>query len=302
MTKYLVGVKQESEVNDNSSSDIEAAFSQLVNDISEDLLKSKKAFLLSSLLDKMFSYLPEHVHKDLITRKLQRKLESHYGEYIVIQSPQGQGKSNIIMSSSITLGDAIKAVSNLKAELKWSQENQLNRSYSEQTDDQLLHAVTSIIRKDIDNVRFSADHYPASTEVTFAHSLQSMPGSLVKCLSWITDERAFKACNIPSDVKKESVRKCLALTECVVANSRTILTPFHLGLAIQVYHEFGSKRLIEILNAHGFCVKYTELRRYLTSVTNHEIDRISGDRYIPGGILPISEEGHLIQEGSIILT
>jgi hypothetical protein len=40
------------------------------------------------------------------------------------------------------------------------------------------------------------------------------------------------------------------------------------------------------------------LRRYLTSVANHEIDRISGDRYIPGGILPISEGGHLIQEGS----
>ena len=158
MTKYLVGVKQESEVNDNSSSDIEAAFSQLVNDISEDLLKSKKAFLLSSLLDKMFSYIPEHVPKDLTTRKLQRKLESHYGESIVIQSQQGQGKSNIIMSSSITLGDAIKAASNLKAELKWSQENQLNRSYSEQTDDQLLHADASIIRKDIDNVRFSADH------------------------------------------------------------------------------------------------------------------------------------------------
>lgn len=46
MTTYLVGVKQESEVNDNSSSDIEAACSQLVNDISEDLLKSKKGILI----------------------------------------------------------------------------------------------------------------------------------------------------------------------------------------------------------------------------------------------------------------
>ena len=95
MTKYLVGVKQESEVNDNSSSDIEAAFSQLVNDISEDLLKSKKAFLLS-LLDMMFSYLPEHVPKDLTTRKLQRKLESHYGESIVIQSQQGQVSQTLL--------------------------------------------------------------------------------------------------------------------------------------------------------------------------------------------------------------
>lgn len=91
-------------------------------------------------------------------------------------------------------------------------------------------------------------------------------------------------------MKKESARKCLALTECVVVNSRTILTSFHLGLAIQAYHEFGSKRLIEILNARGFCVTHTELRRYLTSDANHEIDGISGDRYIPGGILPISED------------
>lgn len=52
------------------------------------------------------------------------------------------------------------------------------------------------------------------------------------------------------------------------------------------------------MNACGFCVTYTELRRYLTSDANHEIDGISGDRYIPGGILPISEGGHLIQEGS----
>ena len=178
MTKYLVGVKQESEVNDNSSSDIEAAFSQLVNDISEDLLKSKKAFLLSSLLDKMFSYLPEYVPKDLTTRKLQRKLESHYGESIVIQSQQGQGKSNIIMSSSITLGDAIKAASNLKAELKWSQENQLNRSYSKQMDDQLLHAVASIIRKDIDNVKI------------FGRSLPSINGSNIRTLITV-DARFF---------------------------------------------------------------------------------------------------------------
>ncbi|CAC5420137.1 unnamed protein product [Mytilus coruscus] len=170
--------------------------------------------------------------------------------------------------------------------------------YNEQTDDQLLYSVASIIRRDIDKVRFFKEHYPTSTEVSFENSLQSMPDSLVKLLSWITDEKAFSTCTVPSNVKTERVRKSLALTECIVATSRSILTPFHLGLAIQVYHEFGSKRLIEILNAHGFCVTYTEFRRYLTSVANHEISRISGDRYIAGGIRPISEGGRLIQEGS----
>jgi DNA topoisomerase VI subunit B len=37
---------------------------------------------------------------------------------IVIQPQQGQGKSNIVFSSSISIGDAIKAASKLKSDLK----------------------------------------------------------------------------------------------------------------------------------------------------------------------------------------
>ena len=83
-----------------------------------------------------------------------------------------------------------------------------------------------------------------------------------------------------------------------MAISRNRFTPFHLGLAIQVYHEFGSKNLVELLNSNGLCSSYTELRSFLTSVANHEIEHINGDRYIPSGIRPIAEGGHLIQEGS----
>ena len=298
ITKYLTYLKKDIEVVGNSTSECEsinaAAFSKLISSINDDLLRNKKAFLLFSLIEKFVSYLPENMPTSFTTRKLQRYLENHYGDSVVIQSQQGQGKSNMIMSSNITLGDAIKAASNLKTELKWSNEKQTRRMYSEQTDDQLLYSVASIIWRDIEKVRIFKEHYPNSTEVSFESSLQSMPVSLVKLLSWITDEKAFSTCTVPSNIKTESVRKCLALTECIVATSRSIITPFHLGLAIQVYHEFGSKRLIEILNAHGFCVTYSELRRYLTSVANHEISRISGDRYIPGGILPISEGGRLI--------
>ncbi|CAC5400232.1 unnamed protein product [Mytilus coruscus] len=108
------------------------------------------------------------------TRKLQRYLENHYGDSVVIQSQQGQGKSNMIMSSNITLGDAIKAASNLKAELKWSNEKQTRRMYSEQTDDQLLYSAASIIRRDIDKVRIFKEHYPTSTDVSFENSLQAV--------------------------------------------------------------------------------------------------------------------------------
>jgi hypothetical protein len=41
-------------------------------------------------------------------------------------------------------------------------------------------------------------------------------------------------------MQTDGLRKCLELTECIVAISRNMLTPFffYLGLAIQVYREF----------------------------------------------------------------
>ena len=49
---------------------------------------------------------------------------------------------------------------------------------------------------------------------------------------------------------------------------------------------------------NGLCSSYTELRRFLTNVANHGIEHINGDRYIPFGIRPITQGGHLIQEDS----
>jgi hypothetical protein len=37
---------------------------------------------------------------------------------------------------------------------------------------------------------------------------------------------------------------------------------------------------------------------YSNPLANHEIEHINGDRYIPSGIRPITQGGHLIQEGS----
>lgn len=61
---------------------------------------------------------------------------------------------------------------------------------------------------------------------------------------------------------------------------------------------YGSKLLVDILHSHGFCCSYDEVRRYLTSIANHEIERIETGVYVPDGILSVREGGSLIQEGS----
>ena len=52
---------------------------------------------------------------------------------------------------------------------------------------------------------------------------------------------------------------------------KTNFTPFNLGLALQLYHGYGSKHLIETLHAFGMHASYTEVRQFLTSAANHEI-------------------------------
>jgi hypothetical protein len=48
-------------------------------------------------------------------------------------------------------------------------------------------------------------------------------------------------------MSKEKLRKVLGLIESTVSVARCTFTPFHLGLAIELYHEYGSRTLIETL-------------------------------------------------------
>ena len=76
------------------------------------------------------------------------------------------------------------------------------------------------------------------------------------------------------------------------------LPPFYIGLAVPLYHNFGSKQLIETLYSHGLCASYGEVRRYLTSIFHHEMEKLHDDVHDSDGIIPIREGVGLIQEGA----
>jgi hypothetical protein len=60
-----------------------------------DLFENKKAFTMSSLLDKFCSLLPEGLSTKYSTAKLQTRLQNHYGDTIVIECQKEQDQSNI---------------------------------------------------------------------------------------------------------------------------------------------------------------------------------------------------------------
>jgi hypothetical protein len=74
-------------------------------------------------------------------------------------------------------------------------------------------------------------------------------------------------------------------TACKEPRNTYNFTPFNLGLALQLYHGYGFKHLIETIHAFGICASYTEVRQFLTSAAKHKIAKTEVS-CIPYGISP----------------
>ena len=298
ITKYLLqNIKLEDE--EILKSEHENAFYSFVSSIREDLLVHKKVFYLTYLLELFSSHLPPDVKDKYTTYRLKKKLQKHFGDSIVIQSQQGQGMSNIVYSSSISLSEAIETVNRLKADMKSVEIHDLSNAREPGYDEeQILHAAAGILRRRISEVVLSSDEYPSPKDASMSYSLENIPSSLKSFLFSLLNDGAYEAATKDYSVPIEKLRKCIALAECIVSVSRNSFTPFHLGLALQMHHVYGSKTLVETLSSHGFCASYSEVRRYLTSLADHEVKNIENGTYLPRGIVTPAGEFNLIQEGA----
>ena len=128
-----------------------------------------------------------------------------------------------------------------------------------------------------------------ANEVSMAVSMEWMPLSLTKFICWLLDKKSFQDASEPYVIPHDKIRKIMGKTECIFSISKDVFTPLYLGLAVQLYHNFGSKQLIETLYSHGFCASYGEVRRYWTSIVHHETEKLHDNVHVPDGIIPIRE-------------
>jgi hypothetical protein len=92
----------------------------LIADIHEDLTVRKQTFLMTQLLQKYLDYLPAHIPNTYPVTKLQDRFKIHYGDSIV-QLQRGQGKSNLVFRSDVSIGHVVATAGNLKSKLKTSE-------------------------------------------------------------------------------------------------------------------------------------------------------------------------------------
>ena len=125
--------------------------------------------------------------------------------------------------------------------------------------DRILYSAVSILRQDMSEYKTTSE-YPSPAQVSLFQSNSSMPPRLSRFVNWLVDSHSFESNNDEYSSNENIIRKCTAITETIISASRKVITPLQIGLAVQLYHDFGSRQLIDTLHAHGFCADYDEVQ------------------------------------------
>ena len=184
----------------------------------------------------------------------------------------------------------------MKKELRLSQSLELSDLPCQENDRTVLHRAATIVRKIISDVAVLDDH-PNPSQLSLEASSDLVPAELYMFILWLLDKNVHAAASEDYTPAEDIYRKSLARAETIIFNSTNMQTSLQFGLAVQLHHDHASQSIIETLHAHGLCVNYDELRRFLTSVGKEEVNRIRSGVYIPSGIFPINEGGCMVQEG-----
>ena len=221
--------------------------------------------------------------------RLKAKLNQHYGEKLIfIERP---GKSDLICSGAITVGQAMKEAALLREKVTEDRETLPPQRRESLTDTQILHQAAGILRKAMENVEHEPQFYISSDKMSPVECSKYVPDILYDFVNWCVSPHAFKkvlTCN-DDPATKDNIR---VITFCheLIAQCCNIRTPITLGLGVMIHHEFGSKAIINKLHTMGHCVSYTEVRQFLTSVAADQLQRSKGV-YIPNGLSSTTDHG-----------
>ena len=124
----------------------------------------------------------------------------------------------------------------------------------EESDESKVHSAIGILRKRISSQDDLKSEYFSWSELDLKFQKDFTDPLLYKAICWLTDKKAFEEA---ADLDDQPPRLApLAIASDIIYASRSLITPKHLGLAVHLHHEYGSRKLTDDLHAHGYCISY----------------------------------------------
>lgn len=274
------------------------AISKTKDEFYHQIMEDRDVFLLTSMRARFAEIVQEIEPGDPVLYKscnFKTQLQKEWPELCFIAQP---GKSDLVCSQDISVGEALQKANQLAQVLKQVPEQTYESGSSDTpsvTDDSIVHLAVGILRRRMTQVKQLEQQYYSSQEMSLDACRDFVDPLLLKTIGWLTDGKLYRdAKDIPDD---DSCRKYLSLACDIVYLSTSVMSPKHLGLAVQLHHDFGSRKLVEGIHSLGHCISYPELRQFLTSAAVHVS---SGQQPGPAGslvppeLVPIDAGGRLI--------
>jgi hypothetical protein len=300
--KYTRNIPQPSATQNNESDSYQLALMKLIEEYKPAIVEERRVFLLSTMKARFHQLMKdEGITNENLPRShiLKSSLSQEWDSIIFL--PQ-DGQSDLVCSSDITVKGVLIKERDLSHDLKNIQianDVSMERDGSLHLDDSsIIHHAVGILRqrmketKELDSEYYSAEEMSLKAEQDFVDPL------LYKAIGWLTNEKLYSDITDISLLNPDPV--CLAIACDITTKSTSIASPKHLGLAVDLHHEYGSRKLIEDISALGHCISYTELHHFLTSAATYVNSLQQPSRsgcYVPPEIIPRGEGGHFIVGG-----
>lgn len=281
-----------------TESSYQSVVKTLVDEFRPAIINEKQVFVLSTLRSRFHELATEAGVENperYRSFRLKRQLIQECPEISFVPQP---GMSDIVCSSEISVGDALRKLSDLVKSLKSTSEEieqaDAKESPEEEPDEvAIVHKAVGILRRRMTKSAAQPQNYPSPDDMTVASLKDFVDPLLYKAIGWLTNKDLFSQA---ADIADDDQIQCLNFACDITTLATSTMSPKHLGLAIHFHHEFGSRKLVEHMFSLGYSVSYSELRRFLTSAAL-QVSATQTARYgsfVPPQVLPKESGGKMV--------
>ena len=203
---------------------------------------------IAFLTEKCRDFLPVGVEP--YSRKyVKEKLAQYYGKSIYICTKNG-------VEDLVTMKETTEKI--LRDHYKSSKDDDENSQKLS-----LLKASALILRTDIKSIEGELESYPNTNSLVIQSALEFLPESLRFFLNQL-----FPGKN--TDCEVAGIGHALIQS----TRPRAIISPLHIGIAVQLHYHFRSRFLIDTLYNLGFCSSYSEVLRFEENAASCRSDNL----------------------------